>query len=52
MGSTTILVLLSVKPEYNQKIHLVINMAGVYNWNEPRPHIKFLRDNGQNIQVQ
>ncbi|OXU23412.1 hypothetical protein TSAR_002182 [Trichomalopsis sarcophagae] len=50
MGTSIVLILLSCKPEYNDKIRLVINMASVGYWIRPRNFIKLLKDNGEVLQ--
>ncbi|XP_014224527.1 lipase 3-like [Trichogramma pretiosum] len=46
MGTTISYALLSTRPEYNQKINLVISLAPVAFWREPmRPFISFLKKN-------
>lgn len=41
MGSTSLLALLSMKPEYNAKIKLGICLAPVAFWKETSPVFKF-----------
>lgn len=47
MGTSIGLILLSTKPEYNDKIRLVINLASVGYWKRPRNLMKLLKDNGE-----
>lgn len=51
MGTTMGLVLLSMRPEYNEKIRLVINMGSVGNWRRPQNLIRFFHDHGHRVQV-
>ncbi|OXU23413.1 hypothetical protein TSAR_002183 [Trichomalopsis sarcophagae] len=46
MGSTMSFVLLSTKPEYNDKVHLVINLATVCNRRQSNYFVNFFKDNG------
>lgn len=52
MGTTMSFVLLSAKPEYNDKIHLVINLATVVNMKQSSNFVKFFKDNGWLIKVE
>ncbi|KAJ8667200.1 hypothetical protein QAD02_008862 [Eretmocerus hayati] len=51
MGTTIGMVLLSTLPEFNEKISVVINMATIGNWKNPRNFMKLLRAFGLYIQV-
>ena len=42
MGTLTSYILLSVKPEYNQKMKLVISLSPVVYWDKKTPAINFL----------
>ncbi|KAJ8667194.1 hypothetical protein QAD02_008856 [Eretmocerus hayati] len=46
MGTAISLILLSVKPDYNSKIHLVINLAPVGNWKNFGSPMAFIRSSG------
>ncbi|XP_058794567.1 lipase 3-like isoform X2 [Phymastichus coffea] len=52
MGTTMSYVLLSMKPEYNKRIELVISLAPVAFWHDrPSPFIRTLIDNTQMIKT-
>lgn len=51
MGSTIGLILLSEKPEYNEKINVVVNMATIGNWKKPRNIMKFFSIYGHYVKA-
>lgn len=52
MGTTISYVLLSTKPEYNERVELVISLAPVTFWRGKfNPFIKFLYNHGKSIKV-
>ena len=51
LGTTMSLILLSTKTEFNNKIRLVINMATVGNFNNPRNLMRFFYDYGPYLEV-
>ncbi|XP_058795451.1 lipase 3-like [Phymastichus coffea] len=51
MGTTVGLILLSSKPEYNQKIRLVVNLAPIGYWKKPRNLMRYFMFNGQYVRA-